>query len=347
MSKLRVYHMVLGRAIILLLFATVGCNVHEWPELPERVSYLFHLRFETEMPIQHMSYGMRTRRVADDLELRYLVRAYPILGNGNVAKEYVDELVFVRPVTDDFDLSFVYDLPEGRYRIRVWVDYIRQGGVKDYLYDTSDFAFVELLGEHRPNSDERDAFVGERDVTLVADIVDRDLEETTIEMLRPMGKFEFITTDLFEFMSNESRNGRLSAVQDEDGEVEDVIVNLDDYRVVFFYVGFMPNAFSLIDYKPVDAVTGVYFSSRIEQISETEASMGFDYVFVNGKESVTTVVVGIYNRSGEQLGMTAPIDVPIKRGIHTVVEGKFLLEDNKGGVHISPDFDGEYNLVFP
>ena len=145
-------------------------------------------------------------------------------------------------------------------------------------------------------------------------------------------------------MKNEAQNIATKSNQE---AASDITVDLDDYRVVFFYVGFMPNAYSLITDKPVDSATGVFFSSKLTQISQSDASMGFDYVFVNGQESVTTVVIGIFNRAGEQLGMTAPIDVPIKRGIHTIIEGKFLLEDNKGGVNINPDFDGDFNLTFP
>ena len=167
-------------------------------------------------------------------------------------------------------------------------------------------------------------------------------------MIRPLGKYEFITTDLMEFVGKEANNiAKRSAEGGTNTTSSTPAVDLDDYRVVFFYVGFMPNAYSLITDKPVDSATGIHFSSKLTQISQSEASMGFDYIFVNGKESVTTVVVGIFNRAGEQLGMTAPIDVPIKRGIHTIIEGKFLLEDNKGGVNINPDFDGDFNLTFP
>ena len=325
-------------------FLLTSCDVHEWPKLPDKVPYQFHLKFQTEMPIQHIKYGTRAGKNDVQLQMRYIVRAYPLLGNGNTAQEYIDELVFTRNLSSDYDCSFTYDLPPGEYTIRVWADFVQQGSEANYLYDADNFREIYLLGDHQANTDSRDAFRGSKDISLVANIIEKDPDATTIEMIRPMGKFEFITTDLLEFVKNEAQNITTKSNQ---RAASDITVDLDDYRVVFFYVGFMPNAYSLITDKPVDSATGIFFSSKLTQISQSDASMGFDYIFVNGKESVITVVVGIFNRAGEQLGMTAPIDVPIKRGIHTIIEGKFLLEDNKGGVNINPEFDGEHNLIFP
>ena len=336
---------IIGLLVMILSSLLItSCDVHEWPELPEKVPYQFHLKFQTQMPIWPIKYETRSGANNTELDMRYIVRAYPLLDNGNTAQEYIDEFVFTKSVSNDYDCSFTHDLPPGAYTIRVWADFVKQGSKDNYLYDADNFREVYLLGDHQANTDSRDAFRGSKDIVLVADIIDKDPDATTIEMIRPMGKFEFVTTDLMEFVNNEARN---NAERSNQNTINTNTVDLDDYRVVFFYVGFMPNAYSLITDKPVDSATGIYFASKLTQLNESDASMGFDYIFVNGKESVTTVVVGIFNRAGEQLGMTKPIDVPIKRGIHTVIEGKFLLEQNKGGVNINPEFDGDYNLTFP
>ena len=82
----------------------------------------------------------------------------------------------------------------------------------------------------------------------------------------------------------------------------------------------MPHAYSMHTDKPVDSSTGVMFESTLKKLSESEASMGFDYVFVNGKKSAVTVQIGIYDNEGTQAS---------------------------GGVTINPDFDGDHNLIFP
>ena len=116
---------------------------------------------------------------------------------------------------------------------------------------------------------------------------------------------------------------------------------------MFYYVGFMPNAYSLFTDKPVDSATGVLFESTLNSLSETEASVGFDYVFVNGTESAVTVQIGIYDNEGTQLSLTEPIKVSLRRSHHTIMRGMFLMSETSGGISINPEFDGDYNLVFP
>ena len=60
-----------------------------------------------------------------------------------------------------------------------------------------------------------------------------------------------------------------------------------------------------------------------------------------------TLQIGIYDKEGEQLSMSDPIDVPVKRNHHTIIRGMFLMMEASSGVTINPDFDGDYNLIFP
>ena len=124
-------------------------------------------------------------------------------------------------------------------------------------------------------------------------------------------------------------------------------MSCEDYRVVFYYVGFMPDTYSMFTDKPVDSVTGVTFQSVLRRMDDAQATLGFDYVFVNGKESAVTVRIGIYDDEGTQLSLTEPIEIPLKRNHHTVLRGKFLMSEASGGVTINPNFDGDHNLIFP
>ena len=44
--------------------------------------------------------------------------------------------------------------------------------------------------------------------------------------------------------------------------------------------------------------------------------------------------------------MTPPIRVPLRRSVHTVVRGSFLLSDASGGMGIDPGYDGDHNMTF-
>ena len=80
-------------------------------------------------------------------------------------------------------------------------------------------------------------------------------------------------------------------------------------------------------------------------IDDHNARLGFDYVFVNGKESSVMVAVGLFDENGTKLSMSSQIEVPIKRSMLTTVKGSFLMQNANGGVVIDPSFDGEYNIV--
>ena len=169
-------------------------------------------------------------------------------------------------------------------------------------------------------------------------------------MQRPLAKFEFITNDVLEFIEKESTRVSSKANGNKSSSGEDTptkAVSLDDYRVVFHYVGFMPDAYSMHTDKPVDSSTGVMFESSLKKITDSEASVGFDYVFVNGKKSAVTVQIGIYDKEGTQLSLTDPIEVPLKRSNHTIMTGMFLMSQASGGVTINPDFEGDHNLIIP
>jgi hypothetical protein len=228
-----------------------------------------------------------------------------------------------------------------------WSDIVQHGG-DTYFHDKTNFAEITLQGEHLGNNDYRDAFRGSGNVTLIADIIERVPDTLDIAMQRPLAKYEFITTDLTEFINKEqTRADAKSKAQSTDGEDVTTKVSIEDYKVVFYYVGFMPNAYSLFTDKPVDSATGVLFESTLNSLSETEASVGFDYVFVNGTESAVTVQIGIYDNEGTQLSLTEPIKVPLRRSHHTIMRGMFLMSETSGGISINPEFDGDYNLVFP
>ena len=109
----------------------------------------------------------------------------------------------------------------------------------------------------------------------------------------------------------------------------------------------MPNSYSLFTDKPTDSATGILFSSPITQLSHNEASLGFDYVFIKPQLSAITVQIAISTTTGNVLSTSNPIQIPLNRDHHTIIRGRFLTSDASGGVAINPDYDGDFNLIFP
>ena len=206
-----------------------------------------------------------------------------------------------------------------------------QGSVEDLYYNTSRFEYIALAeGDHSGSNDRRDAFVG----TLVQEVTD-EYAEAEVQMSRPMAKFNFISTDLQDFLGRVMENPVKSSGN----------ASLGDYKVVFRYNGFMPSAYNQHTAKPTDSTTGVSFESTMTQLDDTEVEMGFDYVFTNGSESVVSVSVEVYDVDGTMLSRSKAFDVPLVRSKLTTVKARFLTSDAAGGVVVDPGYNGDHNLV--
>ena len=342
-----IHNIYIIRYILVLLtgvFALTGCDVHEFPEASERVRITLHLNFATDWEVQEEI--VSKQRSLPICDMRYIIKAFPA-GTDDYA--HAETFTFLRSARDGYDCSFTIDIPEGRYDIRVWSDLVEPGMTDDRFYGTADFARISLIGEHCGNTDERDAFRGTCPVELVSTIKETLPAEYTVEMVRPLAKFEFITTDLDEFINKvvqetEAAQGRTGTDTDSRSVISRVT---EDYRVVFYYTGFMPDVFSHISDKPVDSSTGVSFTSTIEPLNEKEASLGFDHVFINTHNTTVQVAVGLTDADGKLLFVSNPVDVPIRRSYHTIVRGRFLTQQAAGGVVIDPDFDDDINIVLP
>lgn len=347
----------------LILILTVGmltaCDVHEWPETPEYVKLHLRLNYETDMTEwehlydrdsfieqglgetydNHLDYGM----------IRYIVRTYPISESMRSISNYTQEYVFTKEISEGYDHEVILDVLPGNYNVMVWSDLVQTTN-NSHSYNAANFAEIRLQGDHMGNNDYRDAFRGTNTVSLVADIVEQLPDTLDITMQRPLAKFEFVTNDLVDFIYKESVRIASKGNGDKGSsniETPTRTVDIEDYKVVFYYVGFMPDTYSMNTDKPVDSSTGVMFESTLTQLSDSEATMGFDYVFVNGKKSAVTMKIGICDNEGTQISLTKPIEVPLKRSHHTIMTGRFLMSESSEGVTINPDFDGEHNLFFP
>lgn len=331
---------------LLSLFILTACDVHEFPDPPEKRDLHINLHYNTDMPQwEYPLTNTRTivpaRTVQTTGEMKYVIRIYPQNVRSVRSADY-EEFTFTRDISQGYDAEFDIQVPAGEYTMMVWSDMVEKPGDK-YFYNSSDFSRISLQGEHVGNNDYRDAFRGYYDFSIASNINESNAQSITVQMERPLAKFEFVTDDVSEFIEKEietaiSRGEMLPPLE------QTKALDFEKYTVMVYYNGFMPNTFDMFTDKPSDSTTGVVFQGRISQLNEDEATLGFDYVFVNGVESAVTVQIGIYNERGERISMTSPINVPLKRSKHTIVKGKFLMQTSSSGVSINPSFSGEHNV---
>ena len=343
---------ILYLIICLPMLLLSACDVHEWPETPEFVKLHLRLSYETDMTEwEHLYDGESVieQGLGDTYDnhqnygkIRYIVRAYPISEKQRTMQDYTQEFVFTKDIAEGYDHEVTLDVLPGNYNFMVWSDLVQTSG-DSHFHNADNFAEITLQGDHKGNTDHRDAFRGSNNITLVADIMECLPDTLDVAMQRPLAKFEFVTTDLQEFIDKEIEFLKKEAATR--GDVPPTRVDTENYKVVFQYAGFMPNTYNMNTDKPIDSSMGVFFESRLGILTENEASLGFDYVFVNGKEAGVSIQIGLYDSEDRQIALSEPIDVPLRRSHHTILKGSFLMQEASGGITINPDFDGNHNII--
>lgn len=344
---------------IIVLWLT-ACDVHEFPEEENRlVPFLLHLDFNSEMPLYKEITCTRSNAENAQVEphdVRYTIKAYR---TDNVATESrTADTTFVITQSNIYQLDYTarIELPEGAYRFRVWADYIDAGSKEDKFYDTYDFEKIKLRDRynHPGSNDFRDAFRGETSAVVInkeyytSNTANEIANEATVDMRRPMGKFQIISTDVEVFLTRVEEALKESGVITRgetaiDRRLESVRWN--DYRIVIHYKSFMPFEYNMFTDKPADSWERVSFESTMHPLNSQEIEMGFDYIFVNGSETLMAIVVEVYDRNNILISSSPTIEIPIVRSKLTVVRGEFLTAIANGGVCIQPGYEGDdYNI---
>lgn len=337
-----------------LCLSLLSCNVHQWPEAPiPKVDAKLTLTFDTELPLLAVIDRMNTSSASidpADYDVRYRINAYPIAENGTVSTKVADSWIFKRAEINVLDLHADIQIAPGKYRLHAWVDYVDNDSEEDKFYSTDEFTAIRLLGnEHFGNNDFRDAFIGSTDIEVIPQFeLDMPPVEAHIHLGRPLAKFNFVSTDLEEFISRvleaRAKEAAANGVVIPDEDLIPSSVDLSEFRIVIRYAGFMPCEFNAFSNAPVDSRTNVMFDSKITPISGTEAMLGFDYVFVNGQRSTILISLSVYDKNNTLRSAVQNIEVPVERSKLTTIRGHFMTESAQGGVNLRTEFDGDMNI---
>ena len=327
-------------AIAVTLGGLASCNVEEFPEEFEqakKVDFHLNLEFETALPI-YKEITVDSRNIV--YSLRYIVNAYARTDGKCDYSKPTATLTVDNPDIEKLNRTIDINLPEGDYEFYVWTDYVDSQKPGDLYYNPSNFSEITLneANGHSGSNEFRDAFRGGVQATV------EENGSVTVPMIRPLGKYELISTDVEEFIDRAieraEQRGDYSGTRD---------INTDDYLVTVKYSGYMPSALNIFNNRPIDSRLNVSYTSKLTKLPNDEMELGFDYVFVNGDETRVTVVVEVKEiSSGEVISSTSGIDIPLKRSKLTIVRGKFLTSKiSGGGIGIDPGFEGEWNYHVP
>ena len=338
--------------------------IHQFPvETPADVTLT--LTFDRDMPYYRTQIfpdetKSATSPLSEDLDIfqqnfidhssydvRYIIEAYPVLGNGTISRDPQKRWVFTEDDALNIgDYKVNLEIGEGIYEFRVWTDFVKQGTEVDFFYKTDDWKDGIRLyrnNQHTGNTDWRDAFSGKTVVEVVRYGAIAEPSSGVISMKRPLAKYFFLTNDLEEFVTKMKRTKAEEAEKAGESKVPEF--NLDDYTLTIFYLGFMPSSYSMVTDRANDSEVNVMFTSKLSQLDENRAIMGFDYVLANPDNATqTNVIMGIELRDKDNTVLAShnSVKVQLKRSHYTLIEGRFLMQESSGGITLNPDFEGEF-----
>jgi len=234
------------------------------------------------------------------------------------------------------------------YHVVAWMDYVDDGSTADKYYDAQSLASIRVpeVGSYIGDEEHKSAYVARQELDLRA-YRDRwnETVERTVTLRLPMAKIEFIATDIDKFLDElAARRSEADAVA---GDLLPRSPDLETIRVEVEYAGYFPTGFNAHTDKPNDARTGMSFGCSLTPLSDREARLASDYVFVNGAESAVKVNLRLRDSEGNLLNEIGGIDVPIVRGKLTTIRDEFFTRDYAPGIGIDPGFDGEIHVTIP
>lgn len=206
------------------------------------------------------------------------------------------------------------------------------------IYSLDDLSNIGFDGEYPGNTDAKESYETRFDLEVTAD---GGVEMTQL-MSSPMSSVEVISTDVEEFIKHESV--RLE-MKENDSRVD--TWHWDDYYAVWKYDLYYPVRYNAYTGLPNKAETEVSFRADIVPQSNTEASLGMDYIFVNGQTSKINLSLEVYDKDNTLINSYYGIEVPIERGKTTIIRGEYLTNRKEPGIGIDPDFDGDINITLP
>lgn len=326
-------------AVLMLLMPLFSC-VHEWPELPAGREVKLVVHHELPWRLFEYSYRQGTRAGGDEnVAVRYIYEVYPAGSTEVPVARYTQ----VREDLSLSDFSTTLDLPAGEYDVYVWSDFIDKDSEQSLYYDASTLTAVKVRMPYAGDTELKDAFQG-MFTACVPLSADEDVSaEFEVTLRRPLTAYAFLSTDLEEFIEQETRRLGLPAIEGGD-MTRYPEVDFSRYKVRMRYPGYVPVEYSVFRNRPTDSASGLYYEGNIRVVSHDEVLLGFDYFFINGQESSINVGIDIFDPEGEQVASVASVTIPVERNRATIVRGDFLTSKAHGGIGINPDFDGDYNI---
>lgn len=323
---------------VMTLLMTGSCNsIHEFPDDNPIDPTLVNV--EMTMTIKGLDFEpfdltrAEERLSKDDYDIRYIIEVYPENGTKGIESRIQREVI-TKAVGQAGELKVKFELNARKYTFLFWVDYVEKGTTKDLHYYTDSLLAVKIMRPYTGSHDIKDAFAEMKSIDLSPyreqwGVVINE----RVELKRPLAKMEVVTTDIQKYI--DSRRGLSTAVS-------------MPAKVNFTYLPSIGEQYNVLTQKPERYSDSETFIADLSNFSDTECTIAFDYLFVNGASTNVAVRFDIYDQQDNLLNSVENIIIPIRRNAHTIIKGEFLTKEFQGGdVGIEDGFDGEIIVTIP
>lgn len=337
-------------ALLVLLFMAGSC-IYDYPvSVPAGVTLDLH--FKMDRPVANDNPVLaETDVTSDSHDIRYVIQAFRLLKNGKFSREPAAEFIFSKDDISSLDNTVSIEIEEGTYRLYAWADYVPQDSTEDHHFNTTDFTDLCLNCEtYHGNTDSKEAYVGSQVVEVIRYPEDVPVLYDTISLTHSLAKYNIVSNDLQKFIRKMKSRKAAETKAGSDSESE---INLDDYLILVVYdQGLCYTSIDLHnDNMPIDGKFGLSYWSKINPISETEALLGFDHIFIKPDQDKVNASVYVYDKDTTLITI-APVEIPVaKDSIHTLsdeiltyikITGDEITGDS--GISIDPNFEGDINI---
>lgn len=317
---------------VLAAFLFSAC-VHDYPSMTDdgemgidptliEVTVEVHLDL-TLKPLQFKSRAMNS---AGNYHRRFVVE---VRQDGKTVIHQIK--IISEPSSSKLSLPLRLKLKNLEYTIAVWTDYVIAGSEGDLYYNTTDLEDVSFTAPYMGSIDGRDCLYGTTalDLRSYRDKWNIDVK-ASVEMVRPVAKYEIIATDVKDFNKQLRRN--------RGGNKE--------FTVTVLYDFYFPTVFNVWTGRPDHSDLGVAFTVPVHVPADEsgECVIASDYIFTSNSGSVMPLTIELHDNEGNLFARTTGVQVPYQRGYQTTLRGSYLTHGIDNGVDIDTEFDGDIDV---
>lgn len=317
--------------IALVLFSACA-SIHEFPDTQEsKIEVNISLKFDVRN-LRNLDSDNVTQDFSDPTDnIRVIISLYQY---DNLDQEVDRRIVYL----DDSDMNLIqlresFTLEVNKYICLIWVDYVDICERADKFHITTDLRSVYFVEPLFSSTDTKDCLSGITDVDLTTYRNQKNVSvDCDVTIKRHVAKYVLIANDLDKFIT--LAKGRTASA-------------VEFFTAKVMYTTYMPNSYNVHSGQPNDSKPGLWYESRLRNMSNGEVLICFDYPLV--AQENTTVQLQILDQDGKIVNEVGDIRIPIARDSLTIIRSDFLSRQYSPGISIDPNwrYDPSLDIVLP